>query len=141
MRSLICAASVLGLLTAMVLTSRPAGAKDDEKPSTEHIMKKLYKGKKATFAEIKAQLKGESPDWKKVEADAKTMEKYLGFLSKGKAPRGDQAHFEKLASAHLNDATALDHAAGEKDLEQARAAVKKIGGSCKSCHQAHRRSH
>lgn len=139
MRALICAAGVLGLLTALVVTSRPAGAQGDVKPSTEQIMKKLYKGPRAPFAEVKAQLRGNSPNWAKVETEAKIIEKYAGFLAKSRAPRGDQAHFAKLTDAHLADARALDHAAGARDLAEARAAVRKLGGSCKTCHQAHRR--
>ena len=138
MRALICAASVLGLLTVSILSARPAGAKDDEKPTIEQIMKKLHKGSKAPFAAVKAQLKGGSPDWEAVESEAKIIEKYAGLLAKTEAPRGDQAHYEKLTKEHLADARSLDHAAEEKDLEKARAAMKKLGGSCKSCHTAHR---
>ena len=44
MRALICAASLLGLLTVVAWTSSPAGAQDDEKPTIKEIMAKLHKG-------------------------------------------------------------------------------------------------
>src|SRR5262245_59154736 len=47
MRALICAASLLGLLTVVAWTSRPAGAQDDEKMTIKQIMGKIHKGSKA----------------------------------------------------------------------------------------------
>jgi cytochrome c556 len=138
MRALICAASVLGLLTVVALTSRPAGAQDDEKPTIKQIMVKLHKGAKAPLSAVKAQLKKDSPDWDQVETEAKIIEKYGAFLTKTEAPRGDQASYGKLAKAYLSSSKDLDHAAEEKDLDKARAALRKLGGSCQGCHKAHR---
>lgn len=138
MRALICAASLLGLLTVFAWTSTPAGAQDDEKPTIKQIMARLHKGAKAPLKAVQAELKGGSPDWAKVETDAKVIEKFGAFLAKTEAPRGDQADYVKLAKAYHQNAEDLEEAAGDKNLEKARAATKKLGASCKSCHTAHR---
>ena len=138
MRSLICAASLLGLLTAVVWTSTPAGAQDEEKPTIKQIMGKLHKGTKAPLKAVQAELKGDSPDWGKVETEAKVIEKFGALLSKAEVPRGEQAAYEGLARAYGKSAKALNEAAGDKDLAKARAATKKLGASCKDCHAAHK---
>jgi cytochrome c556 len=138
MRALICAASLMGLLTAVAWTSSPAGAQDDEKPTIKQIMAKLHKGAKAPLKAVQAELKGGSPDWTKIETEAKVIEKFGAYLPKAEAPKGDQAAYEKLAKAYATNAKTLESAAGDKDLEKARGASNKLGASCKSCHSAHR---
>jgi cytochrome c556 len=138
MRALICAASVLGLLTVVALSSSPAGAQDDEKPTIKQIMAKLHKGAKAPLKTVAAELKSDSPDWKKVGTDAKIIEKFGAFLPKAEAPKGDQASYEELAKAYEKNAKILKEAADKEDLASAKDASKKLGGSCKACHSAHR---
>jgi cytochrome c556 len=138
MRALICMASVLGLLSVVAWTSGPAGAQDDEKPTIKQIMAKLHKGAKAPLSIVKAELKGDSPDWSKVETEAKVIEKLGSFLPKSEAPRGDQASFEKLAKAYEKNAKALKVAAEKQELADAKAAAKNLGATCKSCHTAHK---
>lgn len=138
MRALICAASLLGLLCVFAWSAGPAGAQDDEKPTIKDIMGKLHKGSKGALNVVKAELKGESPDWAKVETEAKVIDKLGAFLAKAEAPRGEQAAYEKLAKAYHKNAKDLEEAAGDKDLDKARAATKKLGASCKSCHSAHK---
>lgn len=138
MRALICAASLLGLLSIFAWTAAPAGAQDEEKPTIKQIMAKLHKGSKAPLNSVKAELKGDSPNWKKVETEAKIIEKFGAFLPKTEAPRGDQASYEKLAKAYAKNAKALQEAAEKEELAPARDATKKLGGSCQACHKAHR---
>jgi cytochrome c556 len=138
MRALICAASLLGLLGVIALTSGPVGAQDDEKPTIKQIMTKLHKGAKAPLSTVKAELKKETPDWTKVEADATIIEKLGAFLPKAEAPRGDQAAYVKLAEAYEKHAKALKAAAADKELVKAKDASNKLGASCKSCHSAHK---
>jgi cytochrome c556 len=141
MRSLICAASLLGLLAAVVWTSSPAGAQsDDETPTIKQIMAKLHKGSKAPLSTVKNELKGDSPDWSKVETDAKIIEKLGAFLPKAEPPKGEKASYEKLAKAYATNAKNLKEAAEKQDLDKARAASKSLGGSCKACHAAHKGS-
>lgn len=140
MRALICAASLLGLLGLFVWSASPAGAQDDEKPTIKQIMAKLHKGAKAPLKSVQAELKTDSPDWTKVETDAKIIEKLGSLLPKAEAPKGDQASYEKLAKAYATNAKVLEEAAGEKDLAKAKDATKKLGSSCQACHKAHRPS-
>lgn len=138
MRALICAASLLGLLSIFAWTAGTAGAQDDEKPTIKQIMAKLHKGSKAPLKTVQTELKNDSPDWTKVEAEAVIIDKFGTFLAKAEAPRGDQADYEKLAKAYGKNAKALKTAAADKDLDKARDASKKLGASCKSCHTAHK---
>ncbi len=138
MRSLMCVASVLDLLGRRRLGLSPSAASDDEIPSIEKIMETLHKGKMAKLSVVKAELKHESPDWTKVEKETKEIVKLGGFLAKHDPPRGEKSSFEKLAKSYESHAKALEKAAEKEDLEGARAALKKIGGTCKACHAAHK---
>jgi cytochrome c556 len=138
MRALICAASLLGLLTVVALSSRPAGAQDDDKPTIKQIMAKLHHKSKGALTIVKGELKGDSPDWPKVGTEAKIIEKFGAFLPKSEAPKGDQESFEKLAKAYEKNAKVLKEAADKEDLASAKDATKKLSGSCAACHKAHR---
>lgn len=139
MRSLICAASLLGILSVVAWTSRPAGAQDAAYPSIKKGMAKVHKGPKAPFNVVKAQIKSGSPSWSKVEAEAKVIENFAAYLTTTKAPKGGQASYEKLTKAYHQDAKDLAEAAGEKDLDKATTATEKLGASCKTCHRSHKR--
>jgi Cytochrome C' len=139
MRSLICAATLLGFLALVGWTSRPAGAQsDDEVPTIKEIMKKLHKGAQAPLKSVQTALKTSSPDWSKVGEDAKVIEKYGAYLPKNEPPRGEKESFEKLAKAYEKNAKALKEAAEKEDLDKAKDATKKLGSSCAACHKAHR---
>jgi hypothetical protein len=138
MRALICAASLMGLLGIVVWSSRPAGAQDDEKPTIKQIMGKLHKGARAPLSTVKAEMKKESPDWAKVEAEAIIIDKFGTFLPRAEVPRGDQAAFEKLAKGYQKNAKALKEASEGKDLAKAKDATKKLSSSCQACHTAHK---
>ena len=131
MRSLICAASLLGFLAVIAWTSHPASAQDDdEMPTIKQIMAKLHKGAKAPLKTVQTQLKGDSPDWSKVETEAKIIEKFGAFLPKAEPPKGEKASYEKLAKAYEKNAKALKEAAEKEDLTKARDATKGLGKSC-----------
>ncbi len=140
MRALICAASVLGVLAFVAWTGSPAGAQsdDDDVPTIKEIMAKLHKGAKAPLNAVKAELKSESPDWTKVEVDAKIIDKFGTLLTKTDPPKGSKASYEKLTKAYASSAKALEDAAEKQDLPKAREATKKLGGSCQACHKAHK---
>jgi cytochrome c556 len=138
MRALICGATLLGFMAVAAWTSRPVGAQDEEKPTIKQIMAKLHHRSKGALTTVKAELKSDSPDWSKVEADAKIIEKFGSFLPKAQAPRGDQASYEKLAKGYEKNAKALKVAAEKQELANAKAATKNLGGSCQACHKAHR---
>jgi cytochrome c556 len=140
MRSLFCAASVAALLTVAGWACRPAdGANDDEeKTSIKKIMDTLHKGAGAPIATVKTELKNDSPDWAKVQKDAKLLAKFGALLSANEPPRGAKASFEKLAKNYATNAKALQEATDKEDLKGARDAAKKLGSSCMPCHQAHK---
>jgi cytochrome c556 len=138
MRSLICAASVLGFLGVAGWLSHTAGAANqDEIPSIEKIMKTLH-GKKGHLKAVQAELKRQSPDWPKVDKEAKTIVKFGGFLTKNDPPRGEKSSFEKLAKSYETHAKFLEKAAEKENLKGAREAMKKLGNTCKACHDAHK---
>src|SRR5262245_12969265 len=139
MKSLICGASTLALLAVIGLVSHSAGAADDEQAATiDKIMETLHKGRKSPLASLKTALKSQSPDWASVQKETKTYAKYAADLPKNDPPKGDAASFKKLAKAFASEAKALDDAARKEDLDKAKAAFRKIGSYCMTCHEAHR---
>jgi cytochrome c556 len=140
MRSLLmCIASLTVLIVAAGLASQRAGASSDENvPTIEKVMEVLHKGKNSPLGTVKAALKSSSPDWSKVKDATKLFATYAPALPKNDPPRGEKADFVKLAKAYASNAKALDEAARKEDLKGARAALKKISGSCAGCHMAHR---
>ena len=95
-------------------------------------------GKEVTTTTLKTALKSPSPDWSTVQKETKTYAKYAADLPKNDPPKGDAADFKKLAKAFAGYAKNLDEAAQKEDLASAKTAIGKIGGSCKSCHDAHK---
>jgi cytochrome c556 len=138
MKSLICGASMLSLLVVIGIVGRNVGAADDAPASIDKIMQTLHKGKKSAMATLKTQLKSQSPDWSIVQKETKTYAKFAADLPKNDPPKGDAASFKKLAQAFASNAKTLDDSAKKENLAATNAALKKINGSCQSCHEAHR---
>jgi cytochrome c556 len=138
MKSLFCGACALGVLAAMLAAATAGRAADDETPSIDKIMEKLHKGRRSTMATLKTALKSQSPDWGTVQKETGTYAKYAGYMPKNKPPKGDDASYQKLAKAYAANSKAMDDAAKKEDLVATKAAFGKVGGSCKSCHDAHR---
>jgi cytochrome c556 len=138
MKSLICGACTLGVLTAMLAIATAGRAADEDTPSIDKIMDTLHKGRKSPLATLKGALRSQSPDWAAVQKETKTYAKYAAYMPKNKPPKGDDSSFQKLAKAFATNAKALDDAAKKEDLTATKAAFGKLGGSCKSCHDAHK---
>jgi cytochrome c556 len=139
MRSLFCASGVLAVLLMAGLVAATAGSSsDDETPSIKKVMQTLHKGKTSPLNTVKAALKGNSPDWTKVQKEAELFAKFGAALPKNDPPQGDKASFEKLAKAYASAAEALDSSAKKEDLKGARDALKKITNACAVCHKDHR---
>ncbi len=140
MRSLICAASVLAVVTFACLAAGSAGAQDEEEtPAIKVIMQKLHgKEKTSPLNALKAALKGNSPDWEAVQKEAKLFKKYGDALPKNDPPRGKKEAYEKLAKAYAASAKSLEEAAEKENLKSAKDALKKIQGSCTACHKSHK---
>jgi cytochrome c556 len=136
MRSLICTVSVMCLIVIAGVVSR--GANDDAPATIEKIMDTLHKGKKSALSTLKTALKSQSPVWATVQKETKAYNKLAADLPKNDPPKGDSAAFKKLARAFAANAKTLNEAAEKEDLAATNAALRKIGGSCKSCHDAHK---
>ena len=141
MRPLFCAASVATFVALACLAAGSVGAADDEESvSIKTVMEKLHKGGKSPLNNLKAALKGSSPDWEAVQKETKLFKKYGGALAKNEPPKGKKADFEKLAKAYADSAKSLDEAAERENLKGARDSFKKIQNSCSACHKSHRPS-
>jgi cytochrome c556 len=139
MRPLFCAGGVLAVLLMAGLVAATAGpSSDGETPTIKKVMQTLHKGKTSPLNTVKTALKGDSPDWSKVQKEAKIFATYGSALPKNDPPRGDKASYEKLAKAYASASEDLESSAKKEDLPGARDAFKKISTSCTVCHKDHR---
>lgn len=137
MKRVACMFGVLAAVIAAALVTGQAGA-GDEAASIKDVMGKLHKGAKAPLAQLKTQLKAESPDWSAIQDETKDFVMFGAALAKFEPPKGETSDYKKLATKYYDNAKALDDAAEKKDLAAARAAFSKISASCKECHSAHK---
>jgi cytochrome c556 len=128
----------LGVVGLAVLAAGRAGAQDGKTPAIKDVMDKLHKGAKSPLAQLKAQLKAESPDWSEVQKLSKEFVEYGSALPKNTPPRGDVDDFKKLATTYYENAKAIDAAARKEDKKAAQAAFSKLSSLCKTCHAAHK---
>jgi cytochrome c556 len=126
-----------GMASVLAVVILAAGA-EDSSPSIKEIMGKLHKGTNAPLAKLKTALKADMPDWKEVKALSKDFVILGAGLAKNEPPRGDKSAFVQLGDAYYQSAKALDTAAKAEDTAKVRAALNKIGASCKACHAAHK---
>jgi cytochrome c556 len=139
MRPLFCVAGLLAVLALAGLASGPAGAtSDDETPTIKKVMSKLHKGKTAPLNVLKTALKGSSPNWEKVQKEAKIYAEYSAAMPKNDPPRGDKESYDKLAEAFASAGKSLEESAEKEALKGSRDALKKITGSCMPCHKSHK---
>lgn len=125
-------------LIPIVAATAGAFAQDGDTPTIKDVMGKLHKGANAPFNTLKTQVKGEKPDWDQIQKTTKDFVILGASLAKNDPPKGDKEDWKKAAGKYFANAKALDDAASAKDLEKMRAAVKAVGASCKSCHDAHK---
>jgi cytochrome c556 len=139
MRPLFCAGGVLAVLLMASLVAATAGpSADDETPTIKKVMQTLHKGKTSPLNTVKTALKGDSPDWTKVQKEAKLFATFGAALPKNDPPRGDKASFEKFAKSYASAGEALESSAKKEDLKGSRDAFNKISTSCMPCHKDHR---
>jgi hypothetical protein len=134
---------VLGPLGGMVVLGfsmlGAAGSSDAANPPTvKAIMGKANKGSDSLFYGIRQDLKDDEPDWPEIQKSAKELVRLLNDLGKNDPPQGQKDSWARLARAYLENARALQAAAGKQDRRAANAAVSKIEGSCTGCHKVHR---
>lgn len=127
----------LALVAALALVSSPSGAAD-KKLNLKEIMTKAHKGGTSLLATVGAELKEDEPDWAEVQTKSKELVQLGTAMTKATPPRGEKESWDKLTAAYLQNAKALNAAAGKKAKTQAQAAQKKLATSCRSCHTAHK---
>jgi cytochrome c556 len=126
-------AVAVGLLVGVV------GAADDKPPSISDVMKKVN-GKAGLGKAVGKALTGATVDWDDVQKKTKEIAEQIEFLSKNEPPKGSKESWEKLTKAYAEAVRKLDEAAKKKDKAGVTATQTTIGGSCRSCHTAHRGS-
>jgi cytochrome c556 len=126
-----------GMASVLAVVILAAGA-EDSSPSIKEIMGKLHKGPNAPLAKLKTALKASTPHWKEVQQLSKDFVNLGAGLARNEPPRGDKSAFVQLADTYYQSAKALDAAAKAEDTARARAALNRIGASCKACHAAHK---
>ena len=120
MRPLFCAGGVLAVLLMAGLVAATAGpSSGDETPTIKKVMQTLHKGKTSPLNTVKTALKGDSPDWSKVQKEAKIFATFGAALPKNDPPRGDKASYEKLAKAYASASEDLESSAKKEDLSGA----------------------
>jgi cytochrome c556 len=137
MKRFVCLAGALVVIALASLSAGLAGAAD-EKATIKEVMDALHKGAKSPLAQLKAELKAETPDWAKIQKTTKQFVTYGAALPKNDPPRGDSEDFKKIATNYYNLAKAVDEAAQKEDKQAAQAAFSKLNGLCKTCHAAHK---
>jgi hypothetical protein len=130
-------AAFVAALTVVGLVM-PLNAADDKAPSVSDIMKKCNGGPKGLCAMIGKGLQAKDPDWAEIQKESKDLVECASFLPKTKAPKGEQASYEKLAKSYVDIAKDIQAAADKKEQKDAAAAQQKLAGTCKACHSAHK---
>lgn len=101
---------------------------------TSDIMKKVN-GKKGAIGKASAAVK--EGKWEVAAKETETL-KHGEDLVKNKPNKGEQASWEKLAKAYGTNTAAVAAAIEKKDKEAFEKSAKAVGGSCKTCHDAHK---
>jgi hypothetical protein len=131
-------------LTAALVTlawyTAPADGQAGKPPTVKEVMKKLNYRDAALTPMLGRALKADSPSWDEIQRDSRTLVNWIDLLSKQDPPKGDKAHWQKLAGAYALDARALDAAVGKRDKPAAQAAHARLANpaACNACHNAHR---
>jgi cytochrome c556 len=129
--------SVAFAFAATIVVTAAVGA-EEKTPTIKEVMTKLYKGPNANMAKLKNELNANPPAWKQVKDRTKDFVTLAEGLAKNEPRKGDKDSFKKLADTHLANAKSLNDAAKKEDQKATQEVLKKIGGSCMACHQAHR---
>ena len=137
MKQLTRMAALLALLVFLGAVSR-SGAEDDKDPSIKDIMTKAHKGGNSILAKLGKDLKSDKPDWDEVTKLSKELVSLGAALNKNKPPKGEKESWDKLTTSYQDTTKALLAAAEKKDLKAAAASQKKLSGTCKDCHSAHK---
>jgi hypothetical protein len=129
------------VLATIALVSVALGriaAQDDKPPSIEDIMTKAHKGGNSLIASVGKGLRTPTPDWDSLHQKTQELVTLGSALGKNTPPKGEKASWDKLTSLYVTNAHKLDEAVAEKNKNDATAAHRRLTGSCKTCHNAHK---
>jgi cytochrome c556 len=121
--------------TSVAQEKKKGDKKEGKTPTIKEIMKKVP-GKSGLCAQCKTA--GDAEKWEdaaKIATELKTLGEALG---KNTPKKGDKGDWDKQAKTFSENMTAIAEATEKKDKKALEAAVKKFGGSCKNCHDAHK---
>ena len=139
MRSPMGTAVLAGLLALAALAGGPNLALQDSPPTIAEVMRKLNSGTTSLTPTLAKDLKDAEPDWEGIQETTAEYVKLTAGLPTATPSKGDKASWQRLARAYVANARALDAAAKRKDRRGAATALARIQGSCKACHQVHRK--
>jgi cytochrome c556 len=120
----------LALVLAVGASARPA-----DSWTVSEVMKKVN-GKKGAVGKASTAVK--DGKWDDAATAAKDIKKGGEDLSKNTAPKGEKESWTKLTKSYAESTKAMSDAVEKKDKEAYDKAAKAVGGSCKTCHDAHK---
>ena len=110
----------------------------DGATSIKKVMGKLHGKGKGLLPAVGKALQAETPDWPAIKKSSKLIVDLASTITDLEPPKGDKEDYNKLSKAYLASAKDLHEAADAEDADKGKAAAKKLMGTCKTCHQAHK---
>jgi cytochrome c556 len=105
--------------------------------SIDEIMVKAHKARTGLRDQIKNAAAMPNPDWAEIQKKTKEFVELAKELVKNDPPMGTKESWEKHCAEYVEIIKALDEAAAKKDAKAIAEVNKKLGASCKGCHDAH----
>jgi cytochrome c556 len=128
--------AVFLFLTSGLFVASSLTADDEKTPPKDEIMKKVCGRKGLRVKTVEAAKAGKWEDAQKLVAEMKPLSEALG---KNQPNKGEQASWEKLTKAFVENTLALEEGVKDKDLKAVEKAVEDFQPkSCKTCHDAHK---
>jgi cytochrome c556 len=134
-RRVVAVLAVGGLAAAVVGGEAAADDKKKKEYTISEIMKKGH-GAKGLLKGIGAEVK--AGKWDEAKTDAALLKEFGEAIGTLKPEKGDEASWKKQTGIYKDNTAAVYEGVEAKDAKKAGDALKKIGGSCKSCHEAHK---
>lgn len=107
-----------------------------DNPIEDIMVKAMKKG--GLRQQITIEVDKDSPNWELIQKKSKELTKCCTELCKQSPPKGDPESWKKLTEALADNVKKVDESINKKDQANAKLTLKKINGSCKTCHDAHR---
>ncbi len=123
------------LALGVIVTGANVKAEDDKIPDISEIMQKTH-GKEGLRGSVTKAVK--ASEWDDAAKEVKDWLKLGDALAKNKPEKGETASWKKLTTSYNKTLKSLSTAVEKKDAKGANTALRSVGGSCKTCHAAHR---